>query len=103
MAKLRMRQYARLIQKCGYDVQLKEIKLVTASAVATLDMKLDLNLVASLMGTTWESELFNGLNFHKEKIHYSCFTSGKICITGITSFKLLDTLVYPTLLEIQMS
>ena len=101
-AKLRVRRFARLIQKQGYSVTLGQISLVTASAVATLGHSLDLHNVASLMTGSFEPELFNGAVFYKDNIHYSCFTSGKIVITGIKSFASIDSHIYPVLMELSL-
>lgn len=102
MARRRVRQYARIIQKCGYAVNLKRVNLVTASAVATLGCTLDLNEVAKQQGVVWEPEIFNGLNFYKESVHFSCFTSGKCVVTGIKSIKLIEAVIRPTLLELSL-
>lgn len=103
VARRRVRRFARIIQKCGYDVRLKHIKLVTSSAVATLGHRIDLSSIAALTDTVWEPELFNGLNFYKGKVHFSCFSTGKVVITGISTFKLIDDVIYPTILDMQMA
>lgn len=101
-AKTRVRRFSRLIQKQGYTVTLSKINLVTASAVATLGCSLDLQNVASLMSGSFEPELFNGAVFYKNSIHYSCFSSGKIVITGIKSFSSIDSHIYPVLMELSL-
>lgn len=103
MARQRVRKYARVIQKFGYVVNLKYIKLVTASAVVSIGQRLDLPGIAAMTVGLWEPELFNGLNFYKGKMHFSCFSTGKVVITGITSFKLIETVIYPAILELQMA
>ena len=102
-ARRRVRRFARLIQKLGYPVKLAPIKLLTVSAVADLGRSLDLTAVARLMGGSFEPELFNGAVFYRGRQHFSCFTSGKVIITGITSLSFIDSVTYPTLLELQIS
>jgi transcription initiation factor TFIID TATA-box-binding protein len=100
-AKRKVRQFARLIQKQGYHVNLSPIKLLTASAVADLGHPLDLPNVAQVLGASFEPELFNGAVFYKGRLHFSCFSSGKIIITGISSLSYIDSIIYPTLLELE--
>lgn len=101
-ARIKVRKYSRVLQKLGYPVNLTYIKLITASAVANLEREIDLPTLLPLSGCTYEPEIFNAAVFYRDSIHFSCFSTGKIVITGITSMQLIDRIVYPTLMEIQL-
>ena len=101
-ARNKVRKYSRVLQKLGYPVSLSYVKLITASAVANLEKVLDLPSFLTLPGCAYEPELFNAAVFYRNSVHFSCFSTGKIVITGITSLKLIDRVVYPTLMEIEL-
>lgn len=95
-----VRQYARLLQKMGYGVILSPIRLVTASAIATLPTPVSLAKLASgYPMASWESELFNACLIKKDGMHYSVFSSGRVVICGIKRLALISPLIKPTLLE----
>lgn len=102
-ARLRIRKYARKLQQCGYVVRLSPIQLLTASALANVQTSLNLKDVALFMNGAFEPEIFNGAVFHRGRVHFACFASGKIVITGITRLSMINQVIYPTLLEIQLS
>ena len=97
-AKKRVRRYARLVQKAGFSIVLDTIRVVTMSAVHTLNQSLDLKQLYSQMGGIYEPELFPALMVKRNGIHFSCFRTGKVIITGIKNME--D--VYPTILELMI-
>jgi len=97
-AKKRIRQYARVIQKLGYEVKLEKIELVTMTAVHQLSSILDYNKVCNILGATYEPEIHNAAMLKRGKVHYNCFQSGKIVITGVHNVER----VYGTLLELEL-
>ena len=97
-AKKRIRQYARLIQKLGFCVNLDNIDVVTMSAVHQVSSTLDFNKMCKLLGATYEPEIYNAAMLKRGKVHYNCFHTGKVVITGIRNIDI----VYPTLLELEL-
>jgi len=97
-AKKRIRQYARLIQKHGFSVKLHRIDLVTMSAVHTVSSRLDFKGMCKILGATYEPEFHNAAMLKRGKVHYNCFHTGKVVITGIRNINV----VYPTLLELEL-
>jgi transcription initiation factor TFIID TATA-box-binding protein len=95
-----VRQYVRLLQLAGYKVVLKKIHVVTKSALATLEHTLDYAKICEYTDAEYHPELLNACCFRREQVHFMCFHTGKIVITGIKSEKDLNLLVYPTLTEI---
>jgi TATA-box binding protein (TBP) (component of TFIID and TFIIIB) len=98
----RLRQYARRIQRLGFTVRLKEIKLITISASHTLSTALNLQLLAKERHVVYEPELFPSLNFKREGVHFCCFHSGKVVITGVINLSQIDDVVYPVLIELEL-
>lgn len=97
-AKKRTRQYARLIQKQGFSVHLQNIDVVTISAVHELSSLLDFNKMCHFLGATYDPELHNAAMLKKGKLHFNCFRTGKVSITGIKNI----SAIYPTLLELEL-
>ena len=96
-----VRKYARLIQKVtGGDLQ--KIWINSMTGLAKIDGPLCMRTVAQQMNGTYEPELFNACTFHRDKVHFKCFSSGKVVIAGIRSEKQLEDIVYPCLLELQL-
>lgn len=95
-----VRQYARLLQKKGYEVRLSPIKLVTVSAVASVPGAINIaHLARGYPNAVWESELFNACVVKKDKMHFSVFSTGKVVICGIKRLSLISEVVKPTLAE----
>lgn len=98
-----VRQYARLLQKLGYDVKLSPIHLVTATALATLPCPINLShLSRDYPNAVWESELFNACIVKKDGLHYSVFASGRVVICGIKRITLISNQVKTTLAEFML-
>lgn len=98
----RLRQYARRIQRLGFTVLLNKTKCLTISASHTLSDALDLQLLAKERKVLYEPELFPSLNFKREGVHFCCFHSGKVIITGIKDLSQIDDVVYPVLIELEL-
>ena len=97
-----MTHFAKTIESLGWSVNLGAVKLLTMSAVHDLGCTLLLNEVALYMGGSYEPELFPAAMFKKEGIHYTCYHTGKIVITGIKTEKDVWDLLAPTLLELEL-
>ena len=98
----RIRKYARLIQNCGYPVNLSDVKLLTMSMSHTLSSDLDLKRLSVDKDVIYEPQLFPSLNFKREGVHFCCFHTGKVVITGVTSSQKEDEIVCPTLIELEL-
>ena len=97
-AKKRTRQYARVLQKMGFSFVLKKIDLVTISAVHTLSSTLDFSKTCAILGATYNPEIYNAAMLKKGRVHFNCFHTGKVVITGIKNINV----IYPTLLELEL-
>ncbi len=100
--KRRLRQYARRLQKLGYDVRLTRVKPITASACHRLSAPLLLEKLAKERGANYEPELFPALVLKTGGVTFSCFHTGKVSITGIKSKYDIENVVYPTLIEMEL-
>ena len=88
-----LRKYSRIIQKLGYLVTLKDVKVITKSAVATLSGRLDLHQVSLVLKGYYEPEIFMAVMLKKGNTNFTCFSSGKVVITGVKKIKPLTTLL----------
>ena len=101
-AKKRVRCYAQLVQKAGYPIHLTTIQVVTMSAVYTLSQSLDLRRLTREMNGLYEPELFPALMFKRNGIHFNCFGSGKVVMTGIKNKSELKNIVLATIIELEL-
>ena len=97
-AKKRTRQYARLIQKLGHEVNLKRIQLITITTVHQLSSTLDFKKLCSILGGTYDPDIHNAAMLKRGRVHYNCFQSGKVVMTGVRSVQNL----YATILELEL-
>ena len=103
-ARLRIRQYARIIQNLGYNVSLSRVEIVTITGLADMGSPVDLNLMClNLPESTYEPELFNALVYKKNHISYSVFSTGKVVIAGVRRLPLISREVIPTILELSLT
>ncbi len=100
--KRRLREYARLIQKMGYDVRLTGVKLITASASHELSGPLRLHELARERGATYEPEIFPALVVKRDGVTFSCFHTGKLSVTGIKSRRDIAHVAYPAFVEFEL-
>ena len=99
----RVRQYARIISKLGYNVKLDPVQRVTATGMADIGCAVDLARIQPyLPNSTYEPELFSALQVKADGVHFAVFSSGKVTITGITHPALNRRVVLPMLLQIAM-
>lgn len=98
----RLRRYARVMQKLGYDVRLGNVRLVSASACHKLSGKININSLSPGLNFSYNPELFPAVMLRREGIHFTCHLRGTVLITGIKRLKDLDDVVFPTILEIEM-
>ncbi len=101
-AKKRLRQYARLLQRHGFSVTLKKIVIVTISAVHRLSSRLNVKEVCEMLKADYNPEILNAAILKKKRINFNCFLSGAIVITGIRHMHDLETVIYPTILELEL-
>ena len=72
----RLRRYARQLQKRGFPTQLRNVKIITASASHTLSGGLDLYRLAKDRSLLYEPEIFPALNFKIKGVNFCCFHTG---------------------------
>ena len=96
-----IRQYARKIQRLGYDIKLKDVKIRTISAVHSLQGSIRPEDLVEYLGALYEPELLLAARVRRDGVHYTCFHSGKIIITGIKTMRMLEDDVLPILIELQ--
>lgn len=100
--KIRLRRYAKILQKAGLPVLLQNIKVLTASAFHVLSAPLRFNTFIKERQLLYEPDLFPTVNFRVKGITFSCFHTGTIIITGIKKGSDVDRKVYPTLIELEL-
>ena len=93
MQKKDLRMYARLVSKMGYKVKLNIIKVVTKSAVATLGGKLNVQEGSITMNGIYEPEIFMALMFRRRTVHFTCFATGKVVMTGVKKLSSIFTVL----------
>lgn len=65
----RLRKYARVIQKLGYDVRLQNVRLVTASACHKLSGKVNASSLSKSLNFSYDPELFPAVMLRRDGIH----------------------------------
>ena len=50
------------------------------------------------MGANYEPELLNAATFRRDRVHYTCFASGRVVVTGVKKVEETE----PVLLELEM-
>jgi transcription initiation factor TFIID TATA-box-binding protein len=101
-ARRRVRRYARLVQRKGWPVTLKQIKIVTMSAYYRTEDHLSVDALVRDMEATYDPELFPAAMFKRRGIHFTCFRNGKILVTGIRDERAMEGVVMPTLIELKL-
>lgn len=95
----RIRQYARLIQKQGFPVNIHKIDVITMSAVHQISSKLDFSKLCKLLPSAiYEPEIHNAAMLKRGKVHFNCFQTGNVVSTGLRD----TSVIYPTLLELEL-
>ena len=99
-AKLTVRRYARAIQRMGWPVKMTRVNVCTISAFFRLKQPLDLTKVVHHFSGRYEPELFPAAMFTKDSIHFTCFHSGSVVMTGIKRENQLYAVCMPVLIEL---
>ena len=95
----RLRRYARFLQRSGYPVKLCGVRVITTSATHQLNGTINPRMFQE--DRCCEPEIFAGLMFYRDGLHYICHLSGKVMITGIKQKSDLDN-IYPVILELEL-
>jgi TATA-box binding protein (TBP) (component of TFIID and TFIIIB) len=95
----RLRRYPRFLQRSGYPVKLCGVRVITTSATHQLNVTINPRMLQE--GRCYEPEIFAGLMFYRDDLHYICHLSGKVMITGIKKKSDLDN-IYPVILELEL-
>ena len=78
------------------------IKVITISASFIVDGPLDLYKVVRYYDGHYEPELFPAAMFTKNSIHFTCFHTGSVLLTGIKRLKHLHDTCIPILIELPL-
>lgn len=100
--KQRLRRYARILQKTGFPVILTPIKVVTASAFHILSGPLDIHTLVQERHLVYEPELFPTVNMKTQGMTFSCYSNGKVIITGIKTASDINHSIDPILIELEL-
>ena len=100
--KRRLRRYARVIQRLGWPVTLSKVKVVTVSASFKTETPLDLTEICRRYRGSYEPELFPGAMFKRDDVHFTCFHTGSVLMTGIKSKRQFNHTCMPILLELSL-
>jgi len=84
----RLRRYARILQKLGNAVNLRHVRVVTASGTHRLSARIVPNHLPP--DFSYEPELFPAAMCRRAGLHFTCHLSGIVMITGIKGEKDLD-------------
>lgn len=90
-----LRQYARLIQRMGYDVHLHDVRLVNQTACHDLGRTISYEDLVNDFGFDWVWELFNGAIKKIDNVTIIAYSSGKLICTGFTLQKEIDEIILP--------
>ena len=99
-AKRRLRRYARMLQRLGWPVRLSGVRVATVSASFKLNSFPHLTNVCRFYSGSYDPELFPAVMFTKNSIHFTCFQSGAVLMTGIKRCSQIREVCMPILLEI---
>ena len=101
-AKRRLRRYARCIQRQGWPLTLSRINVITISASFKVSGPLDLVKVVRHYRGRYEPELFPAAMFMKNDIHFTCFHTGSVLMTGIKDTQTMHDVCVPVLIELPL-
>lgn len=100
--KQRVRRYARVLQKIGLPVILRDMKVLTASAFHILSGPLDLNTLIQERNLLYEPEIFPTVSMKVQGVTFSCYANGKVIMTGIKTYADMSQIIDPTLIELEL-
>ena len=75
------------------------VRMITTSATHQLNGTINPRMFQE--GRYYGTEIFTGLMFYRDGLHYICHLSGKVMITGIKKKSDLDN-IYPVILELEL-
>ena len=81
---------------------LTNVKVVTIAASFKTEGTLNLRNVVRYYGGQYEPELFPAAMFSKDFIHFTCFHTGSVLMTGIKSNQQLLNTCIPILIELPL-
>lgn len=97
--RIAIRQYARIMQKQGHPVhKIQTVSEISKSMVYKAPGRLNLTTLARHFGVDYTPEIMNAVLINKEGVHYTCFHTGTVNITGVHSVDV----VLATLSEINL-
>ena len=95
-------RYVRQLQKRGFPVCLRDVKIILVSASHTLNEGLDPHWLARDITLIYEPEIFQALNFKMEGVNFCCFHTGKVVFTGTRHPTQIADVIYPMLIELEL-
>ena len=95
----RLRRYARILQKLGNAINLRNVRVITASAAHRLNGRIDPQHLPQ--DFSYEPEFFPAVMFRRSGLHFTCHLSGIMLITGIKGEKDIDE-VNGAILELEL-
>lgn len=84
----RLRRYGRILQKLGNAVNLRNVRVVTVSGAHRFSGRIDPQHLPP--DFTYEPELFPAVMCRRAGIHFTCYLSGIMMISGIKGEKDID-------------
>ena len=79
-------------------MNIHKIEIITMSAVHQTSSQLDFKKICELPGGMYEPEIHNAAMLKRGKVHFNCFHTGRIVITGLRDINA----IYPVLLELEL-
>ena len=88
-ARKNVRQFARILQRKGYDIRLTRVDIQAISATSRLPKITSscMKMIVEKIGGNYEPEIFSAAIFKKNNMCFLLFASGNIVITGIKENK----------------
>ncbi|MCG8429826.1 MAG: hypothetical protein MJA29_01445 [Candidatus Omnitrophica bacterium] len=96
------KRYVKRLRKLELASHMKDFRPVTMSAVHKLASPIKYIPLVQHFQAEYEPELFHGAGFRRDSVYFTCYSTGTIIVTGIKSIRMLEEVVYPTLIEIEL-
>jgi TATA-box binding protein (TBP) (component of TFIID and TFIIIB) len=98
-----VRQYARLLQKMGFNVNVSKICLQTMTLTYNLGAPLNLIDFTKIQdGVSYEPEIFPAVMLRSSSVNFTIFRSGKVIVSGVKNIKAVEKLFLPILLNMKL-
>lgn len=101
-AKQKIRRYARVIERLGWSLSLSKIDVLIISAAYKVEGPLDLYRTVRYYGGRYDPELFRAAMFTKDAIHFTCFHTGSLLMTGMKGLNQLYDTYIPIFIELPL-